>query len=145
MNARAVVSRRIGTFLAMGLGLVLPLSGFAADNLPPETLAVKVFPDRYVAAGKPFATLASLEAWARPILLREIWVDSCGPASAAHALAAVERFQSAYKGSIRVRTLPSGEAGCVSAAAYVSLTDDDTRPEDRPYFASDAFGRSVLP
>ena len=145
MNARASVSRRIGTFLAAGLGLVLPLSGFAADNLPPETLAVKVFPDRYVAAGKPFANLAALEAWARPILLREVWVDSCGPASAARALAAVEHFQSAYKGAIRVRTLPSGEAGCVSAAAYVSLTYEGTCPEDRAYFASDEFGRSMLP
>jgi len=145
MNARTAVSRRIGTLLALGVGLVLSLSGFAADNVPPETLDVKVFPDRYVAAGKPFTNLAALEAWARPILLREVWVDSCGPASAPQALAAVERLQAAYKGAVRVRALPSGEAGCVSAAAYVSLTDDGTRPEDRAYFVTDAFGRSMLP
>lgn len=116
MNARALVSRRLRTLVAGGLVLVLPLPALAVDTVPPETLDVKVFPDRYVAAGKPFTSLAALETWAKPILLREIWVDSCGPASARQALAAVERLQSTYKGAIRVRSLPTEEATCASAA-----------------------------
>ena len=134
MNARTIAAR-IGTCLAVGLAL--PLSGFAADNLPPETLNVKVFPDRYVAAGKPFATLAALEEWARPILLREVWVDSCGPAAAAQTLAAVERLQDTYNGAIRVRTFAS--TGCSGEHAGA------VRPEDRAYLATDASGRSTLP
>jgi len=144
MRTHSVVSRFCKTLVVGGFAFLLPPTGFAFDNVPPETLNVKVFPDRYVAGGKPFADLASLEAWARPILLREVWVDSCGPAAAAQTLAAVERLQSAYKGAIRVRTLASGEAACVSAGEYARLSYD-LRPEDRAYLATDESGRSVLP
>ena len=80
------------TVVAGGFSLVIPFSGMAADNAPPEALNVKVFPDRYVAAGKSFADLAGLEAWAKPILLRALWLDNCSPASTKQLLAAVERF-----------------------------------------------------
>jgi len=135
----AIATRRLQV---LGMLLALPLSALAADNVPPETLDVKVFPDRYVAAGKPFATLAALEDWAKPIVLREVWVDSCGPASAAQAFAAVERLQTTYKGVIRVRSLPSGEATCVSAAEYAS---SGARAVDWSHLATDETGRSILP
>ena len=109
----AIVARRMKV---LGLALALPLSALAADNVPPETLDVKVYPDRYIAAGKPFATLPALEAWAKPIVLQEIWVDSCGPASARQALVAAERFQSTYKKAVRIRSLASTEKGCVAMA-----------------------------
>jgi hypothetical protein len=125
------------------LVLVLPLPVLAVDNVPPETLDVKVFPDRYVAAGKPFATLAALEAWAKPILLREVWVDSCGAASAAQAFAAVERLQTTYKGMIRVRSLSVGEATCTSAAKHADVVGG--RAIDWTHLATDKMGRSILP
>lgn len=144
MRMHSVASRFCKTLVVGGFAYLLPLTGFAVDNVPPETLNVKVFPDKYVAGGKPFADLASLEAWARPILLSEVWVDSCGPAAAVQTLAAVERLQSAYQGLVRVRTLPSGEPACISAAEYVSATFGQ-RPEDRAYLVTDESGRSILP
>ena len=80
------------TVVAGGFSLVIPFSGMAADNAPPEALNVKVFPDRYVAAGKSFADLAGLEAWAKPILLRALWLDNCSPASTKQLLAASSGF-----------------------------------------------------
>src|SRR5512132_1536009 len=96
MNAHPVVSCCRWTFAAGGLALMLPLSAFGLDSVPPEALNVKVFPDRYVAAGKPFSDLATLEAWAKPIHIRTLWLDSCGTASTKQLLAAVERFHSVY-------------------------------------------------
>jgi hypothetical protein len=92
----ANVSRCRWNLVTAGLALILPLSGFTQDNAPPEALNVKVFPDRYVAAGKPFSDLAALEAWAKPIRIRVLWLDSCGPASTKQLLAAVERFHFVY-------------------------------------------------
>ncbi|MCG6873612.1 MAG: hypothetical protein LJE97_00830 [Betaproteobacteria bacterium] len=110
----ASLCRRAG--ISAGFALVLPLSGIAADNAPPEALYVKVYPDHYVAAGKPFANLAAVQAWAKPILIRTVWLDFCGPVSTKKLLATVERFHSVYSDGIQVRTLSPGEAGCVSSA-----------------------------
>jgi hypothetical protein len=135
------------TLVAGGLAFVLSLSALAADNVPPETLDVKVFPDRYIAAGKPFVELAALEAWARPILIREVWLDGCGPASGKQLVAAVEHFQSEYWERIRIRTLPSGEAGCVSAAAHAGPAHGvvGQRPAKAEFLATEDSGRSTLP
>lgn len=147
MSAHAAISRFRRTLVAGGLALIAPLSALAVDNVPPETLDVKVFPDRYVAAGKPFVELAALEAWAKPIVIREVWLDGCGPASGKQLIAALERFHSTYWTRIRVRTFPPGEAACVSAAAYAGLAQDIAlqRPADAEFLATDASGRSTLP
>jgi hypothetical protein len=147
MSAFAAVSICRRSLVAVGLALVLPLSALGADNVPPETLDVKVFPDRYIAAGKPFVELAALEAWVRPILIREVWLDGCGPASGKQLMAVVERFQSEYWERMRIRTLPSEEAGCASAAAHAGpLTSDVVqRPADVEFLATDDAGRSILP
>src|SRR5262249_45040531 len=105
MDARPIVSLYSRTFIALGLALLMPRSVMAADNVPPEALNVKVFPDRYVAAGRPFADVAALAAWAKPILIRTLWLDTCGPASTKQLLAAVERFQSDYPEGIQIRAL----------------------------------------
>jgi hypothetical protein len=106
MSAHPIVSRGCMALVAGGFALVLPLSGVALDNAPPEALSVKVFPDRYVAAGKPFSDLAALETWAKPIRIRVLWLDSCGPASTGQLLAAVERFHRVYVEGSRFALTP---------------------------------------
>ena len=96
MSTYAVLSRCRRTVVATAVGAVFPLAGLAADNVPPEALNVKVLPDRYVAAGKQFVDLAALEAWAKPIQIRTLWLDSCGNTSTKRLLAAVERFHAVY-------------------------------------------------
>jgi hypothetical protein len=147
MNTRSLISLCRRTVIAGGLFLLFPLSGLAVDNTPPETLNVKVYPDHYVAAGKPFADLASLEAWAKPILIHTVWLDFCGPVSTTQLLDAVARFHAAYPEGIQVRTLSPGDAGCVYAAgrASRSAAEEDLVPADAGFLASDESGRSKLP
>lgn len=106
MNARPVVSPCRWILGVGGLALVFPLSALGLDSAPPEALNVKVFPDRYVAAGKPFSELAALEAWAKPIQIRTLWLDSCGNASTKQLVAAVERFHSYMRRGCRFARLP---------------------------------------
>src|SRR6267142_2865024 len=113
MNTYAVLSRCRRNIAATGLALILPLPGLALDIVPPEALNVKVFPDRYVAAGKPFSDLGALEAWAKPIRIRVLWLDSCGPASTGQLLAAVERFHRVYVEGVQIRTFGAAEPGCL--------------------------------
>jgi hypothetical protein len=142
VNTRSFFSPCRRTVVAGALFLLCPLSGLAADNAPPETLNVKVYPDHYVAAGKPFADLASLEAWAKPILIRTVWLDFCGAVSTAQLLDAIARFHAAYPEGIQVRTLSPGDAGCVAAGrANRSAADEDLVPADAGLLAS----RSTLP
>ena len=147
MSIHPVVSRYCTTLVAGGFALILPLSGLAIDNVPPEALSVKVFPDRYVAAGKPFADLAELEAWAKPIRIRVLWLDSCGPASTSRLLAAVERFHTMYVEGVQIRTFSLGAPACVGATeqagwALDGLTQART---DASYYATDQSGRSTMP
>jgi hypothetical protein len=123
------------------------LPALALDNAPPEALSVKVFPDRYIAAGKPFSDLAALEAWAKPILVRVLWLDSCGPASTKQLLAAVERFHRVYVEGVQIRTFAAGEPACFGAAEQASGDRDGTtrEPADEPYDATDQYGRSTMP
>jgi hypothetical protein len=141
MSAHAVSSRCRLAVVATGLALSVPLTGLATDNVPPEALNVKVFPDRYVAAGKQFADLAALEAWAKPIRLRTLWLDSCGNASTKQLLAAVERFYVVYAEGVQIRTFGPGDPGCLQPVT--------SRPEALPaayeYLATDLAGRSALP
>ena len=147
MNAYCIASHCRRMLVAGGFALILPLSGLAVDNAPPEALYIKVFPDGYVAAGKPFSDLAALEAWAKPIRIRVLWLDSCGLASAKLLLAAVERFHSVYPEGIQIRTFGPGEAGCVSAAAQANWTEPRVSrlPASNEYYATDEFGRGRMP
>jgi hypothetical protein len=142
-----LVSLYSRTVVAGAFALVIPLAGNAADNAPPEALYVKVFPDRYVAAGKPFADVAALAAWAKPIVIRTLWLDTCGSASTKQLLAAVERFQSTYPDGIQIRALSADEAGCASTAnsETSSVTDGKSARVDAAYFATDESGHSMLP
>jgi hypothetical protein len=146
MTACAVVSR-CRRILAGGFALVLPLSALGLDSVPPEALNVKVFSDRYVAAGKQFSDLAALEAWAKPILIRTLWLDSCGNASTRHLVAAVERFHSSYAEGIQIRTFAVGEPACLGAAEQANWGRDDVgrAPADEAYYATDQSGRSTMP
>ena len=142
-----VVSRFRRTIVAGGLALILPLPALALDNAPPEALSVKVFPDRYVAAGKPFSDLAALEAWAKPIIVRVLWLDSCGSASTKQLLAAVERFHRVYVEGVQIRTFAAGEPECLVADEQASRDRDGvTRGRaDAGYYATDQRGRSTMP
>jgi hypothetical protein len=147
MNAHSVVSHCRSTIVAGGFALILPLPGLALDNAPPEALSVKVFPDRYVAAGKPFSDLAALEAWAKPIRIRVLWLDSCGSASTGQLLAAVERFHRVYVEGVQIRTFAAGEPPCLGAAEQASWDGDRVTRElaDEAYYAIDQYGRSTIP
>lgn len=137
--------RRI--LVAGSFALFVPVPGAAVENTPPEALNVKVFPDRYVAAGNLFSDLAALEAWAKPISIRVLWLDSCGPASAKPLLAAVERFHAAYPEGIQIRSFGRDDAGCVSAAAQANRTEPRVSrlPASEDYYATDESGRSTMP
>lgn len=147
MNAHTHFAGFRAIVIAGVLALVSPLSGRAADNAPPETLNVKVFRDHYVAAGKPFTDLAALEAWARPIVIRSVWLDFCFPASTPQLVATVERIHSAYSAGMQVRTLSGSEDECVSAAANARPTPAHKPPlrTDADYLATDEFRRGKLP
>jgi hypothetical protein len=119
---------------ALALALAVPLSALAADNAPPEALHVKVYADRYVAAGKAFADVAALESWAKPILIRSVWLDICGPSSTPQLLAAVERFHAAYSDGMQIRVPGARQAACPPAARA-----------DAGHLATDEHGRGLLP
>jgi hypothetical protein len=142
-----VVSRLCRSIVAGALALAFSLPALALDNAPPEALSVKVFPDRYVAAGKPFSDLAALEAWAKPILVRVLWLDSCGPASTKQLLAAVERFHRVYAEGVQIRTFAAGEPECFGTAEQASRDPDGMIRErtDAGYYATDQLGRSTMP
>ena len=147
MSAYADLSRCCRNIVAAGLAFVLPLSALALDPVPPEALSVKVFSDRYVAAGKPFSDLAALEAWAKPIRSRVLWLDSCGPASKGQLLAAVERFHTVYVEGVQIRTFAAGEPACLGTTEQASGGRDSVSREltDGAYYASDKSGRSLVP
>lgn len=146
MSAYCMPLRCRRTVVAGGFALILPLSGLAVDSAPPEALNVKVFPDRYVAAGKPFPDLAALEAWARPIRGRVLWLDSCDPAAVRPLLAAVERFHSDYMDGIQIRSFGRGEPGCASAEQARWVEAPMSRlPASDEYYVTDGSGRSMMP
>jgi hypothetical protein len=147
MIARSVISRRSIALVAGAFVLLVPLSGLAIDNAPPEALNVKVYSDRYIAAGKPFTDLAALEAWAKPIHIRVLWLDSCGPASTGQLLAAVERFHRLYVNGVQIRTFATGEPACLVPAEQASRERDGVTGQlaDEAYYATDPFGRSTMP
>jgi hypothetical protein len=147
MNTHSLIAGCRTTVIAAGFALAFPLSGAAADNVPPETLNVRAFSDHYVAAGKPFADLAALEAWARPIVIRSVWLDFCYPPTTRELVSTVERLHSAYSSEMQIRTLHPGEAGCVPEAGHSSQLPAHvgTMRDDTEYLATDAFGRGTLP
>jgi hypothetical protein len=148
MSTHAVDSCRRRALVAGCFALIVPLSGLAQDNVPPEALSVKVYSDRYVAAGKPFSDLAALEAWAKPIRIRTLWLDSCGPASTGQLLAAVQRFHQVYVEGVQIRTFAANEAACVGADDQASVTVRDSvtiASDDEAYIATDQYGRSTIP
>ncbi len=147
MNAYPVVSRCRCILAAGGLALILPLSALGVDSVPPEALNVKVFPDRYVAAGKPFSDLGALEAWAKPIRIRTLWLDSCGNASTKQLVAAVERFHSVYAEGVQIRTFAAGAPECLGLAEQVGWARQDASRAlaEVAYHATDQYGRSTMP
>jgi hypothetical protein len=148
MNAHSVYSRFRCILTAGGLALILPLPALGLDSVPPEALNVKVFPDRYVVAGKPFSDLAALEAWAKPIRIRTVWLDSCGIATTKQLLAAVERFHSVYAEGVQIRTFAAGGHECLDAAEQAGLVRNGVSQalvDESPYYATDQYSRSMIP
>jgi hypothetical protein len=131
MNAPAIASPGLSLLVATVFLLILSVPAFALDNAPPHELSVKVLPDRYVVAGRPFSDLAALETWAKASGTRTLLLNGCS-GSTKQIVAAVERFHTAYPQGIGIRALPANEPECVSAG-------------DKAYYASDEFGRSIMP
>lgn len=127
------------TLATAAAALLVPIATLAADNAPPEALNVKVFPDRYVVASTSFADLASLEAFAKPIMVRSLWLDSCSPASTKQIVAAVERFETRYEDGIQIRMFSTRSPECASAD-FIGRGKIGT-----DYFATDESGRSMTP
>ena len=125
----------------------LPLVAIAQRTLPPEALNVKVFHDGYVAAGKPFTDLAALEAWAKPIRIRTLWLDSCGKESTGQLLAVVERFHAVYAEGVQIRTFPAGAPECAGARGVDGRGARQARKPaaDLAHLATDRHGRSIMP
>ena len=146
MNAHSFW-RSCSTLVAAGLALAMPVSGLAFDKAPAEALNVKVFPDRYVAAGKPFVDLAALEAWAKPSRIRVLWLDGCGPASSGQLLAAVERFHRIFVEGVQIRSFAAGDPACAEAGEQGrSIRESVTRATaEEAYLATDQYGRSTIP
>lgn len=142
MNARPYVSRCRWIIAAGSLMLILSVTGLGLDSVPPEALNVKVFPDRFVAAGKPFSDIAALEAWAKPIRIRTLWLDSCGNGSTKQLLAAVERLHSAYAEGVQIRTFAANEPACLVAGEQAGMS---RLLVDAAYLATDQLGRSTMP
>jgi hypothetical protein len=139
-----LTSRCRAVLAAGSFALTLPLAALAADDLPPEALHVKVYPDRYVVSGRPFADLAALEAWAKPIRIRTLWLDSCGNAATKQLVAVVDRFYAVYVEGVQIRTFAPGDPGCLEPAA-VRATATRALPATYEYLATDRAGRSALP
>jgi hypothetical protein len=132
---------------AASIALLLPLPALALDSTPSDTLSVRVYADRYVAAGTQFSDVESLAAWAGPARTRVLALDSCGPAATAPLLAAVERFHRVYVDGVRIRTFAPGAPACVGGAEPPRSTGaEPTLPwAALPYYASDTTGRSSVP
>jgi hypothetical protein len=139
MGAHRFLAGSSRNITAAVLTLVLPLCGIAAEGAPPDVLTVKVYPDRYVAAGQSFSDLVALENWSKPARMRVLWLDSCGPESSAQLLAAVERFHRLYVDGVRIWTFDVTESACFVAA----------KPSEEisgfSYYLGDRFGRSAVP
>jgi hypothetical protein len=133
-----------GSVVAASFFLSFPFAAVASDTVPPEALNVKVFPDRYVAAGRPFADLASLDAWAKSIRIRTVWLDGCGNAAGRQLIAAVERFYPLYTEGVQVRVLGPADPGCLAPVA-VDITQVRALPAAAEYLVTDRAGRSALP
>jgi hypothetical protein len=143
MDARSTASRISRT--AAALALALPLAALAADRTSGATLAVTVFPDRYVAAGVPFVDLDALNALVAPMNPSVLQLDGCGPESAGALLAAAERFRGSY---LELRMLAAAEGSC-SAAATVSAVRVSQAggavPARAAYRPTDRYWQSVMP
>lgn len=127
MRIRSTASLCRNSATAAAFALAIPLSATAGDDL----LKIKVLPDRYVTAYHSFTDVTALAAWSRPMPIRTLFLETCGPRSTRHLLAAVEQFQFAYDDGIQIRALRQGDRGCASA--------------DAQYLATDGSGRSTLP
>lgn len=147
MNARPVITHRRWTVMVGSLAVVFPLSALGLDSVPPEALNVKVFPDRYVAAGRPFSDLAALEAWAKPIHIRTLWLDSCGNASTKQLMAAVERFHSVYAEGVQIRTFAEGAVECLGPTEQAGRARHGVGRalDEAAYYATDQNGWSTMP
>lgn len=72
MDTPTGAARCLRTIAAGGFARALPLAPLAADAAPPETLYVKVVPDRCAAPGRPFSDFAALDARAELSFVRSV-------------------------------------------------------------------------
>jgi len=132
--------------IAGGLFLIVPLLAIAACPTPAAVAHVKVFPDHYAVNEQKFADVVALEAALALSDYRVVHLDTCGPASARALLAAVERLHLGDTGVIEVHKRPASELDCSQAKSVaIGAQGQIGSSKDSAYFATDSFGRSIMP
>ena len=132
--------------IAGGLFLIVPLLAIAACPTPAAVVHVKVFPDHYAVNEQKFADVVALEASLALSDYRVVHLDNCGPASTRALLTVVERLHYAHTGVIELHKLPAGEEGCsLAKGVAIGAQGRVGSSEDSAYFATDSFGRSIMP
>ena len=132
--------------IAGGLFLIVPLLAIAASPTPAAVVHVKVFPDHYAVNEQKFADVVALEASLALSDYRVVHLDNCGPASTRALLTVVERLHYAHTGVIELHKLPAGEEGCSQAKSVaIGAQGQIGSSKDSAYFATDSFGRSIMP
>lgn len=132
--------------IAGGLFLIVPLLAIAACPTPAAVVHVKVFPDHYAVNEQKYADVVALEASLALSDYRVVHLDNCGPASTRALLTVVERLQYAHTGVIELHKLPAGEEGCsLAKGVAIGAQGQIGSSKDSAYFATDSFGRSIMP
>lgn len=134
------------SLIAGALFLIVPLLAIAACPTPAAVVHVKVFPDHYAVNDQKFADVVALEASLALSDYRVVHLDNCGPASTSALLTVVERLHLADTGVIELHKLPAGEQDCsLAKGVAIGAQGRVGSSEDSAYFATDSFGRSIMP
>ena len=132
--------------IAGGLFLIVPLLAIAACPTPAAVVHGKVFPDHHAVNEQKYADVVALEASLALSDYRVVHLDNCGPASTRALLTVVERLQYAHTGVIELHKLPAGEEGCsLAKGVAIGAQGQIGSSKDSAYFATDSFGRSIMP
>ncbi len=130
--------------IAGALFFIVPLLAIAV--CPTPAVHVKVFTDHYAVNDQKFADVIALEASLALSDHRVVHLDNCGPASSRALLAVVERLHLADTGVIELHKLPASEQDCsLAKGAPIGTQGRVGSSEDNAYFATDSFGRSIMP
>jgi hypothetical protein len=130
MNLHPVISSLRKLAIAASVVFWVPLSGLAQDSVANGTLAVSIFAEHYVAAGRVFADLDAVQSLAQPMRPRALRLDLCDPTASRRLLAAGYRFRHAY---LAMNPVAAGTPVCDAnlAARAVRVSGAIGQPPER--------------